>query len=233
MADRTTGPIGGRANPVWVINDDSDPIPVYIMFDPGDVLNVSQSTTPWYVGIQGYRSADGTYQPLRLDSMTNTIQVIEYEHHEIHAGSHFFVTDYQTINSGNSVDWLITAPNTTKWAHMVIFVEGTAVTTIVLYEGSDRTGSAALTAVNSNRNSATAATTTVHRGVAAGSTDGTAIWQISGGSATAQSRSGQEGRKENEIILKQNTKYNLKVTSGTAGNIVSVHFGWYEHTNVY
>lgn len=197
----------------------------------------SATITPVFViggkeGILGYRSSDGTLQPLRLDKATNSIQTIDYSHHEIHTGSHFFVTDYQTINSAASVDWLITTPNTTRWAHLTFEVQGSAVTTIALYEGADRTDSSALTAINNDRNSATTATVTVHRGVAGGSTDGTAIWQSSGGAATQQFRAGAENREEAEIILKQNTKYVLKVTSGTAGNICAVKLRWYEHINL-
>lgn len=34
-----------------------------------------------------------------------------------------------------------------------------------------------------------------------------------------------------EIILKQNTKYILRVTSGTNGNLTNLYLSWYEHTN--
>jgi hypothetical protein len=182
--------------------------------------------------IYGYRSSDTTWQPLRLDRATNTIQTIDYSHHEIHAGSHFFVTDYQTIGSASSVDWLITTPNTTLWPHLTFEVQGSAITTVVLYEGADRTGSVALTEQNNDRNSGTAATTTVDRGTAGGTTDGTAIWQSSGGSATGGFRGGADNRQETEIILKQATKYILRVTSGTNGNICAVKLRWYEHVNL-
>lgn len=183
-------------------------------------------------GIMGFRSSDGTFQPLRLDKATNTLQVLDYSHHEIHAGSHYFVTDYQTIGSASSVDWLITTPDTTSWAHLTFEVQGSAVTTTVLYEGTDRTGSTGLSEINNDRNSVNVAAVTVHRGVAGGTTDGTAIWQQSGGSATAQFRGGTTTGEASEIILKQNTKYILRVTSGTAGNICSVKIRWYEHTNL-
>ena len=32
---------------------------------------------------------DGKVRYIQLDTTTNTIQMIDYEHHEIHAGSHY------------------------------------------------------------------------------------------------------------------------------------------------
>ncbi len=211
-----------RIRPAFVIGGR-----VYIVQIDGDEWTVGGN-----IGIDGYRSSDSTYQPIRLDKATNTIQTIDHSHHEIHAGSHFFVTDYQTIGSAASVDWLIVTPDTTKWAHLTFEVQGTAITTAALYEGSDRSGTTGLTEVNNDRNSATAATVAVYRGVNGGTTDGTAIWQSSGGSAVGSFRGGADNRQEAEIILKRNTKYVLKVTSGTASNICAVKLRWYEHTNI-
>jgi len=184
------------------------------------------------IGLNAYRSSDATYQPARLDKATNTIQTIDYSHHEIHAGSHFFVTDYQTIGAAATVDWLITVPNTTSWPHLTFEVQGTAITTVTLFEGADRTGSTALTVQNNDRNSITASGMTVHRGTAGGTTDGTAIWQSSGGAAAGSFRGGADNRSETEIILKQATKYVMRITSGTASNICALKLRWYDHTNI-
>ena len=35
--------------------------------------------------------------PSEVDNTTHTLQTIDYEHHEIHAGSHFFYTDSATF----------------------------------------------------------------------------------------------------------------------------------------
>jgi hypothetical protein len=232
----TSGDLREAALPRWWIDEDgnvlgSEARPIHVSgsvvleSDAGDVEEV-------YANLRGYRSADGTYQPLRLDRYTNTVQTIDYAHHEIHAGSHFFVTDYQTIGNGSSVDWMLTTPNTAKWAHLTFEVQGTAVTTAVFYEGANRTGTTPLTVFNNDRNSGALSGLLAHRGVSGGTTDGTPFWQMSGGTASAQFRGGPDVRQDTEIILKQNTKYVLKVTSGTAGNVVSVRLRWYEHTNL-
>lgn len=224
------------ARPVWILGADGEPIgiatsPLHIT---GSIELESESgvVDDVYALLKGYRSSDGTYQPLRLDKATNTMQTIDYAHHEIHAGSHFFVTDYQTINSGNSVDWMGTTPDTTKWGHMLFDIGGSAITTIQLYEGGDRVGTIPLTAYNSNRNSGTLAAITAHRGTGGGTTDGVLIFQASGGAASGNYRIPISARQDDEIILKRNTKYILRITSGTNGNIVTVKYSWYEHTDV-
>jgi hypothetical protein len=53
--------------------------------------------------IRGFRSSDGTSQPLRLDQVTNSIQTIDYAHHEIHAGSQQFAIERVTITVAQCV----------------------------------------------------------------------------------------------------------------------------------
>jgi hypothetical protein len=39
-------------------------------------------------------------------------------------------------------------------------------------------------------------------------------------------------RQSGELVLKQGTTYEVRISSITAPNIVSSYFTWYEHTNV-
>lgn len=39
------------------------------------------------------------------------------------------------------------------------------------------------------------------------------------------------GLASNEVILKQNSKYLIRFTSGTADNLCNLLLEWYEHTN--
>ena len=176
-------------------------------------------------------TSDGHLVDLRADNSTYVLEVIDYAHHEVHAGSHFMYTDAVTLASAGTQDYLITTPNTTTWAHMTFALDGSAITQWQLYEGADKDGTTPQTVGNNNRNSATAATTTVHKGTSGGTTDGTLLWLYKGGSATQQSRSGTDSGNTQEIILKQNTKYILRVTSGTADNLTNVKLEWYEHVS--
>ena len=55
---------------------------------------------------------------LRMDASTHTLQTIEYEHHEIHSGSHFFVHGYLDIAGANDVlDFTWQMPDSTKEIH--------------------------------------------------------------------------------------------------------------------
>jgi hypothetical protein len=49
------------------------------------------------------KTGDTTFQVPRLDRATHSIQTIEYEHHEIHAGSHFEIADFDTAVTLNEV----------------------------------------------------------------------------------------------------------------------------------
>ena len=185
------------------------------------------------VDIQGYRSSDTTFQPLRLDQATNTIQIIDYPHHEVHAGTHFHCTDVQNVDT-TTLYYMITTPNTTKWAHMLFGVECTGEMQVVVTEGADRTGTTALDAINSDRNSVTASGLVIHRGYTDGTTNGaTTVFSERAGATGVASKTiatGDTGHGQ-EYILKQNTKYIIAVT--TYANVyTSLALDWYEHTSI-
>lgn len=168
---------------------------------------------------------------LPVDAATGALLNVQYDHHETHDGCHFFYTDKFTLASAGTQVYLLTTPNTTKWAHIIFSLTGSAITQADLYEGADRTGVLAQTISNSNRNSATAATLLVHKNISGGTTDGSLIWTMNSGAATNQSRSPLSADRNNEIILKQNTKYLIRFTSGTNDNLCNIQLQWYEHVN--
>ena len=183
--------------------------------------------------LQLFRAGDSSYQTPRMDSSTDTIQMIDYQHHEVHSGSSFQYYDTVEIDNGVTQDYLITTPNSTKWAHMLFELSGSGITQYELFEATDKTGTTAQTAYNQNRNSATTPTVTIHKGVSGGTTDGNRIKVFKGGSSSGQSRtSSTYSGRTGETILKANTKYILRITSGTNDNIVSSKLEWYEHTNI-
>lgn len=164
-----------------------------------------------------------------VDDYSSEIISIPHDHHEIHDSSTYRYADAVTLASGASQDYLITTPNSTKWPHMTFIVDGTAVTTFTLFEASDKTGTTPQTVWNANRNSTNIATTTVHKGTSGGTTDGTALVIYSSGTATGSNANNPSIVSHNtEIILKQNTKYILRITSGTTGNLCNLFLDWYE-----
>jgi hypothetical protein len=184
--------------------------------------------------IRGFRSSDSTAQPIRLDKATNTLQVLDYEHHEIHAGSHFVYYDYDAdVDTGAPKYYRITTPDTTKWAHMqfVLYSEGAG--TWRLYENPtvNAPGTTA-TVFNNDRNSATTATLVVAYD-ATSTADGTLIKIWSTGSGTTNpTRVGSESRSSVELVLKQNEDYFLKFTPDADNAKAKVSMHWYEHVNL-
>ena len=190
------------------------------------------------VQILGYRSSDGSSQPLRLDKATNSIQTIEYEHHEIHAGSHFFVAGVQDLSINEVLDFTWQMPNTTKWIHWTWKIDTQAETAWYIYENVIATNplANAITPFNSNRNILTGSGTTMkyelqaNLAAANGDTNvaGATLLEsgISGGGKTA----GNDVRS-NELILKQGALYCLRAVATAAGYIDFI-MNWYEHTDI-
>lgn len=220
----------GTYNALFIVPMDSGGTPWDIQQLGSDAL--SNSNNEVVVGGMNYLFNGTTWDRMRNDGETYALQTIDYEHHETHAGNHFFYTDSVTLGAAATQDYMITTPNTTKWAHFTFRGTGSAITTVQLYEAGDRTGTTGQTILNSDRNSATVSGLTIHKGTSGGTTDGTMIYTLSSGSSTAQSRQPMAAERGNEIILKQNTKYILRITSGTASNLTNVYFAWYEHTNI-
>ena len=52
--------------------------------------------------------SDTAFRVPRIDPSTNSLQVIDYEHHEVHAGSHYFYADGVTLASAGTQLYLIT-----------------------------------------------------------------------------------------------------------------------------
>ena len=200
--------------------------------------------------IRGYRSSDGTAQPIRLDKATDTIQTIEYEHHEIHAGSSFtchFNNDVTAV--GEQTGIAFNTPNTTKWIHLLITAVATGAAYIALYEVADLdvNEGTQLTIYNRDRNSGTLSTVTSIETVPvankatsytetqlAGATLSTATEVMRKYIGTLGKGSiGGETRALGEFILKQNTQYCVVINSLTADDTVhNITLDFYEHTNI-
>jgi hypothetical protein len=177
------------------------------------------------------KTGDSTYQMPRLDKYTHALNVMEYVHHEIHDGHAFMYHDViDSLGTGVSQDYLITTPDTTAWLHVSHDVELSGAGTVEIYEAGDRTGTTLQTMYNRDRNNTSLTNTgTIHKGTSGGATDGTRIVYWKGGAN--QSKNSATHGTASEKILKQNTKYILRVTSRAEATIVSVSIGWYEHTN--
>jgi hypothetical protein len=173
-----------------------------------------------------------------IDASTEVQTQISYEHHEIHAGSHFFVVGYQDLTINQVLQFTWQMPNTTKWIHLSWSIDTESETLWEVYEGGTINNPLAnsVTPLNNNRNSATTSGTTmryeVHANVAAANTDVTvsaADLLLESGVSGAGKDAGVADR-DRELVLKQNELYVLRATA-TAAGFINFNMQWYEHTD--
>ncbi len=170
---------------------------------------------------------------LPKDSISGAAIGIESSHHEIHEGNNYVVQEGIQLNN-SSKEYLITTPDTAKWAHMVIAIEGGQDTLARFVEGTGKTGGTAMTEVNRNRNSVNTADVTVTHSPTGTEGSVTTLFTCQFGiPAVGGGRGGSGGTLpgRNEFILKRNTKYSLTITALSANaNNICVVMDWYEHT---
>lgn len=170
-------------------------------------------------------------QAVGLDLITRVLTIIDYAHHEIHEGDMYSYCEVNDLANGAVRDLLIVTPNTTKWAHMFVQVESESETDYKFYEAPTTTGDGTgVVEQNRNRNVANANTTVIsHTPTIAGGSEGTLLCHKHWGAGKG---SGGGDRSINEWVLKQNTKYLVRITNATTGaNQVATELHWYEHTN--
>ena len=176
--------------------------------------------------------SDNVVKPLRVDRSTHTLQIIEYEHHEIHAGNHYFVAGQAVYASTDQVDFQLTTPATPE-IHMIFEISGTGQTIFSIYEGATVTtdGATDVTPINNNRNSANTSALTAIQTDGAVSDAGTLIYQQGFGvTGNAVRTKGGATDRSREIILKASTTYRFLIDSNSADNLISYVGEWYEHT---
>ena len=213
-------------------------------------LKVTLDSEEVAVNLKAYRSSDTTYQPLRLDRATNTIQTIEYEHHEIHAGSSFTCHyNNDVTNIGEMTGIAFNTPNTTKWIHITVTAVATGGAYIAIYEAADLDvdEGSQLTIYNRDRNSATTSVvTSIETTPVANKATSYTEAQLAGATLSTATEImrryigtpgkggiGGETRAVSEWILKQNTQYCFLIYSLTADDAThNLTLDWYEHTNL-
>ena len=167
-----------------------------------------------------------------VDPSTNTLQVIDYPHHEIHGGSHYHLAQAATLDSGEKLRFIITTPNDPKWSHFLGIVKGTLTTDIKLYEGTTHVASSAsVVGYNNNRNSSNTAGLKFFYVASTSGSDGTLIDRDRFGTGTSGGKQPGEGSREFEWILKQNEDYFFEILSGANNNRIAAIINWYEHTD--
>lgn len=182
------------------------------------------------------RISDSLVKPVALDAATHALEIIDYNHHEIHAGSHYFIQDVEDLPINNVFDMQWTTPDTTKWSHFTFTLATEGETSWYIYEGATiSTAGTAITPRNNNRNVADNSTQVIagilNTSLANANADTAvgAATELAHGILGAGKTGGAEDRSL-EIILKQNTIYCMRAIA-TAAGFVNFRVEWYEHTN--
>ena len=140
-------------------------------------------------------------------------------------GNYYYMVGYAEVDSGNDYYVKIVTPSD-KEIHLAWEIGSTGVLTTELYEGASggMAGGSSVTPLNNNRNCGSTSGLTITSGVAKPTNTGTTIDSVKWGSR----RFGGSQKKEEEIILKKNTTYCRKFSSGTNGNIITFKAYWHE-----
>jgi len=167
------------------------------------------------------------------DKTTDAVNGIDYAHHEIHSGSHYFITNATILGSGDTLKFIVTTPNTTKWAHLIFEVGSSAQADFRIIENVTSTAGDTASIYNNNRNSSNTSGLIIESAPASVTfinADTLETRYLGSGTNPSRSNIGQ-GSREDELILKQNTKYFIEIISGAASNRIEYNAKWYEHTN--
>ncbi len=180
--------------------------------------------------------SDTVARNARIDSSTHSLQIVDYEHHEIHGGSHYFSQDVENLSINDVFDMQFTTPNTTKWCHFTFNLDCESETEWYIYEGvTINVAGTTITPRNNNRNDSDSSTMTVAGITNTSVANANSDTDVSGATTLAHGiigsgRSGGNNTREKEIVLKQNTIYCFRAIASAAG-YVSFNAQWYEHTD--
>lgn len=182
------------------------------------------------------QNESGSYSTVLTDSLfVGALVTIPTDHHEIHGGGSYVASRSVDLGNGASDTVLIIVPDDdTKRYHMVTSYGAELESHFDAYEGATLSATTSatgtpLTSFNRNRNSSNTSALGIYFSPVLASVggDGTKILEKHAGSGK---QVGSETRGNDEIILKNNTKYVLRLTnSTTSNNYVNWELNYYIH----
>ncbi len=205
----------------------------------------------------GGAGPDGEGRGIRevaLDINTRSLQVIAFDHHQVHAGVSFHVGySVTTANSDDDVTAIaFKTPNTTMWSHIVATFTCSDPAEAIILEGAltivDRGDGADKVVLNRNRNSTATSTvlswedvptegsvTTMNETewTAVGISGGTELDHVFLQGGSGPQAIGGESRGTREWVLKQNTDYVFYLqNTGANANSHSISLDFYGNINL-
>ena len=172
-----------------------------------------------------------SWREVRIDSQTRALNTIGYSHHEIHAGSHYYIEGHTTLDTSGTLNVKLVTADTAKLAHFTWEIESNGVLLTQLKEDATggMSGGTAVTPLNNYRDSTNTSSLTITSGVNP-CTTGTLISNKKVGGTGFKTAFGGSAGRDDELILKRNATYCRLFESGSDGNIIAFKAMWYEHT---
>ena len=183
--------------------------------------------------VEKVKIEDSAGKTIRFDASTDSMQTIDYAHHEVHSGSHYFVVGGESMDLSD-VSWFsVDVPATDKEPHMTWGISSSKTLVFEVFEDSNAINGELIPARNSNRRSANTSGLTIRKNpggtiLASGEAIELSLFGAAGGNKVQST--GGEASRETELILKSNTQYLFRITSYENTNLVSWRAAWYEHT---
>ena len=170
---------------------------------------------------------------LGVDPVTRTLQIIDYEHHEIHSGDHYYIQGYLELDDGVTNCVKLVTPDSAIWSHFIFDIKSTGICTSYFDEDASggMTGGAVVDIKNNNRNSTNESGMVITAGVVCPSAYVTRLENSKWGAAGFKEQIGGGSARSDELVLKQNTVYARTFISGADDNIIQFKASWYEHAN--
>jgi len=170
------------------------------------------------------------------DGTTGAMNVVDYDHHEVHQGSHFFNDGAVNQAITTVYDIQITVPDTRRWIHMLWEITTEDETDIFFYENVVfSTAGTLLPSYNNNRNSSRTPGLVLKGIVNASVGNANADSVITNATLLQSHKSGSLKtigitNRGHELVLGQGKNYLLRFVFTKAGWI-TWDINWYEHTN--
>ena len=82
--------------------------------------------------------SDTVSKPVRADASTHALESIEYAHHVLHDGNHYFLEGHTSLGIAGTLYVKLVTPNTARWGHLFWQMNSSGILTTTLDE--DATG---------------------------------------------------------------------------------------------
>ena len=205
------------------------------IWEPISSVNNQLATTSYHAdGTEGNLISGTSYVSGKsgIDGSTEALEVIDYAHHEVHSGNHYFVKTYleDTGSAGNITEFMFITPDTTIRVHARALIAPDIDFTVEIFEGITTSADGTpIARINNDRDSLNTSELIPYAAPTV-TDDGTLIWAARNGGG--RNAVGVAPGFNYEIKAARDTKYLFRLTKNVANDgIVDIDFFWYEHVD--